>query len=306
MTHWKFLDCMVIVFWALAAILLITFGILSDSIVMASPQDSQPTPGETSIAQNRTDSDSGATHGGSKRDIPAQGSSNQPGLTNKPLVATSIEQRSRQPLFLLTCMSRGTYAVNLLQLDLSHALSDSQLFRVLKSQYKGLRRRWERIWTFKTVTNIQFVQFELHRKALVDIRKRDDIPPENRKDEYKYDPLPAHLIPPVGKNFLMHLYQHPDDADRDTICLARFPKRKNERLHIKSGNVTELGWGIHFEEGLHWKKIWVVGTAISTASVIFGICWSALRDDIQGGFGVSGFTMAVLAFGIGTMQAVHG
>jgi hypothetical protein len=169
-----------------------------------------------------------------------------------------------------------------------------------------LRHRWQRIWTFKTVASIQFVQFELHRKALVDIRKRDDIPPESRKDEYKYDPLPADLIPPVGKNFLMHIYQHPEDADRDAICLARFPERKNERLHIRSGNVTELGWGLHFEEGLHWKKIWAVGVAVTIASVIFGICWSILKHDIQGGFGVSGYTMAILTFGIGAMQAVHG
>jgi hypothetical protein len=238
--------------------------------------------------------------------MPAQGSSHQPGLTNRRLAPTSIEQESRLPLFLLTCMSRGTYAVNLLQLDLRHTLSDSQLFRALKAQYTGLRHRWQRIWSFKTTASIQFVQFELHRKALVDIRKRDDIPPESRKNEYKYDPLPADLIPPVGKNFLMHIYQHPEDADRDTICLARFPKRENERLHIKSGNVTELGWGIHFEEGLHWKKIWTGGAAVTIASLIFGICWSAMKHDIQGGFGVSGYTMAILTFGIGAMQAVHG
>jgi hypothetical protein len=305
MWHWKFLDC-IIFFWALAASLLISFKFLSDSIVIASPQESRPTLGETAPSQTGTETSSGVYYGGSQPDVPAQGSSHQPGLTNRRLAATSIEQESGLPLFLLTCMSRGTYAVNLLQLDLRHTLSDSQLFRALKAQYTGLRHRWQRIWSFKTAASIQFVQFESHRKALVDIRKRDDIPPESRKDEYKYDPLPADLIPPVGKNFLMHIYQHPEDADRDAICLARFPKRKNERLHIRSGNVTELGWGLHFEEGLHWKKIWAVGVAVTIASVIFGICWSILKHDIQGGFGVSGYTMAILAFGIGTMQAIHG
>jgi hypothetical protein len=134
MWHWKFLDC-IIFFWALAASLLISFKFLSDSIVIASPQESRPTLGETAPSQTGTETSSGVYYGGSQPDVPAQGSSHQPGLTNRRLAATSIEQESGLPLFLLTCMSRGTYAVNLLQLDLRHTLSDSQLFRALKAQY---------------------------------------------------------------------------------------------------------------------------------------------------------------------------
>ena len=82
-----------------------------------------------------------------------------------------------------------------------------------------------------------------------------------------------------------------------------FPKRMSERLQIRSENASEVGWGVHFAEGLHWKKVLAVEAIVTLTSIIFGVCWSVLRNDIQGGFGVSAYVMAILAFGIGTMQA---
>jgi hypothetical protein len=121
---------------------------------------------------------------------------------------------------------------------LTNTVCDLQLFQALKGQYAVLRRWWQRLCSFKTVTCIQFVRFELHRKALVDIRKIDDIPPPIRQNEYRYNPIPTDVIPPIGKNFLMHLYHHPEDADQDTICLSRFPKMKNQRLQIQAGSFS--------------------------------------------------------------------
>jgi hypothetical protein len=93
------------------------------------------------------------------------------GLQNHRVDASSTREAQRQILFLLACMSSGTFTINLLQLDLTNTVCDLQLFQALKGQYAGLRRWWQRLCSFKTVTCIQFVQFELHSKALVDIRK---------------------------------------------------------------------------------------------------------------------------------------
>ncbi len=84
-------------------------------------------------------------------------------------------------------------------------------------------------------------QFELYMSSLVEIHAHGSIPPESRKDEYRYRPLPAEGIPPVGENHLMHLFNHPEDADEEVVCLEKFPKRLRERLSVCSNKRTNLG-----------------------------------------------------------------
>jgi hypothetical protein len=219
----------------------------------------------------------------------------------------SHEAASHETLFLLTCISIGRYATSLMQLDLKQPapiVSDRQLLELLRAKYHQIRRNWRRrMLSFQTLTSIEFVQFELHRKSLVDIRKRDDIPPADR-NEYRYQPLPAEVIPPVGKNFLMHIYNHPEDADQETVCLTRFPKRIKERLKLGEADVP-IGWGIEFVEGIHWKKVWCFGFAIVLLSLSTGIVWSCTKEDVQGGFGIAGFMMAFLMFTVGMVQAAN-
>lgn len=148
-------------------------------------------------------------------------------------------------------------------------------------------------------------KFELHRRDLVDVRKRDDIPPFSRSDEYRYTPMPAELIPPIGKNFLMHMYSHPEDAGDDTYCLARLPKRLKEPLQLPKGFDTQLGWGIEYVEGLHWQKVFASGVVVCLLSLILGVTWSVLRQDVQGGFGVSAYMMTFLACAIGLVQTME-
>lgn len=211
-------------------------------------------------------------------------------------------------LFLLTCISIGRFATSLLQLDLkqpSAIVSDRQLLELLQARYHQARTNWHRkIFSFQTLISIEFVQFELHRKSLVDIRKRDDIPPAHRKDEYQYHPLPAEVIPPVGKNHLMHIYHHPEDADRETVCLTRFPKRIKERLAFGETDVP-VGWGIEFVEGVHWNKVWCFGFAIVVSSLIAGIVWSPAKRDVQAGFGIAACMMPFLTFMVGMLQAAN-
>lgn len=218
----------------------------------------------------------------------------------------STEAATQEPLFLLTCISVGRYATSLIQLDLQHpqpTVSDRQLLHLLRTRYTHLRRTWHRaLLSFHTLTSIDFVQFELHRKSLVDIRKRNDIPPEDRRNEYRYRPVPAEVIPPVGKNFLMHIYHHPEDADQETVCLARFPKRVKETLKLGGADMP-VGWGIEFVEGVHWNKVWCFGFAIVAVSLVTGVVWSCVRRDVQGGFGIAGYMMAFLTFMVGMLQA---
>ena len=66
------------------------------------------------------------------------------------------------------------------------------------------------------------------------------LPPKNRED-YRYSPTPSEIIPPVGKNLLMHLYEHREDADDDAFCLDRILKKLRERL-VRPQRGGGIGW----------------------------------------------------------------
>ena len=134
-------------------------------------------------------------------------------------------------LFLLLCCSEKRYATKLFQLDLitQGATSDKALFELLRLNYNGMRGRWLRLLSLRTRESIKFVHFEMYRSSLVDVRKINDIPPSGNID-YRYQPAPPDIIPPVGENHLKHIFLHPNHAEDEPICLNRFPKKLKEKL----------------------------------------------------------------------------
>jgi hypothetical protein len=128
------------------------------------------------------------------------------------------------------------------------------------------------------------------------------MPPETRKDEYQYQP--CDLIPPVGENLMAHLFHHPEDANEISVTCLRTPKKRKARLAVCPQMGTNVGWGIHLVEGWAMTRVWLL--ALSTfvlGSLVFGICWSILKHDIQGAFGVSSYIIALLTLAMGTVQA---
>lgn len=162
-------------------------------------------------------------------------------------------------LFLLLCIPHRQYATKLIHMDVCMLLSDRLFFANLRGHYRSMRGRWVSIFSLRQLRSIRFVKFEMYPSTLVDIRKTNDIPPETHKDEYRYRPVPAEVIPPIGENHLMHLYDHPEDAEDTAICLDKVPKKLREPLLVCPQRGTGLGWGIHFVEGLHWIKLWILG-----------------------------------------------
>jgi hypothetical protein len=81
--------------------------------------------------------------------------------------------------YLLLCYSQGRYATRLLQLDLVtlQATCDKTLFRILREHYRDMRGQWHQYLSLRTLESIKFVHFEMYRSELVDIRKKDDVPP---------------------------------------------------------------------------------------------------------------------------------
>ena len=211
-----------------------------------------------------------------------------------------------QQIFLLLCIPYRKYGTKLIHMDIATIQSDQDMFRELKNHYSAIRGRMTFLLSLQKLKCIRFVQFEVYRSELADIRKQHDIPPEDKAHEYRYRPIPAEVIPPVGENHMMHLYEHPEDAEETGDCLDKVPKKLRDRLLVNSGQRTKIGWGVYFIEGLHWMKVWVIGFVGLLASVAFGLCWAAVRNDIQGGFAVTGCMMMLLTFTVGIVQTAMG
>ncbi len=216
----------------------------------------------------------------------------------------SQSSATSENLFLLMCIPYRKHGTRLVHMDLAELISDETLFRKLRHEYQSIRGQWASYFSLWKMAEIQFVKFGLHKHQLVDIEEKNDLPPASLKNEYRYRPIPAKTIPPVGSNHLMHLYEHPDHADDVPFCLERIPKKIREQLELSPHQAPGLlGWGVYFAEGFDWPKFWVFGSVILSLSVLFGVCWSTLRQDIQGGFGVTACMMVAVTFTTGVVQA---
>ena len=206
-------------------------------------------------------------------------------------------------LFLLLCIPHRNIATKLVHMDVCTLLSDQQFFSSLRNHYCSMRGQWSRVFSLSQLTCIRFVFFEMYPSALVDIHKNNDIPPADRKYEYPYRPMPAEIVPPIGENHLMHLFDHPEDAEDSPICLDKVPKKVRDRLRVCPQRGTGLGWGIHFVEGPHWKKLWLLGFLGFLMSIAFGIAWASMKDDTQGGFGIAACLMVGVTYTISIVKA---
>ncbi|OMP86555.1 hypothetical protein BK809_0003725 [Diplodia seriata] len=170
-------------------------------------------------------------------------------------------------------------------------------------------RWWWAPLRLRGLASIDFVQFEVHRNRVVDIRKCPDMPPPVSKKAMgqqgagqQYDFEPHDLMPPVGSQYLMHLFRHPEDYESECITYARAPKRRGARL---DGGV---GWGVNLVEGFLADRVWaLVMVFFVLGSAVFAVVWACRRgDDVQGAFGVAGWMLTLAALVVGWAQASFG
>ena len=220
--------------------------------------------------------------------------------------------------WLLVCAKIGRYTTKLSHMDVCATGTDKVLFTQLRKAYTDLRSEWTRLFALRGIKSIRFVQvcestlleqsctdspqFELHRKELVDIRKVPDMPSGERRKEYLYET--CELLPPVGENYMMHLFHQPEDGDDESLTCLRVPKKTREKLKVCQQRGIGVGWGLHLVEGWLLNRIWILILVLFVlGSLVFGICWSIIGHDIQGAFGVSAWMLALAMLIVGTVQA---
>jgi len=89
-----------------------------------------------------------------------------------------------------------------------------------------------------------------------------------------------------------------------SLYLRHIPKRKNQALHFQPDKIEgNTGWGLHFVESLNGSLAVTVMFAISLAlGVVFAVCWSVWKKDVQGAFGVAAYMTSVMTLAVMTWQ----
>ena len=117
-------------------------------------------------------------------------------------------------------------------------------------------------------------------------------------EEYSFEP--SDLLPPVGSQYLLHLFRHPEDYDGELITYQRAPKR-NGRLQLG------VGWGINLVEGFLADRVWVLtSTLFAFGSVVFAIVWACKKGDLQAASGVAAWILSLSVLAVGWLQAFLG
>ena len=124
--------------------------------------------------------------------------------------------------------------------------------------------------------------------------------------EYRCKPIPAPHIPPIGENYMMHLYLSPGCINPSQLWVYnQFPKRTRGPLTARPETPAE-GWGIHFREGRNWPKIWMVVLIVFfLASLIFGVVYAVLKKDAQTAFGIAGYWVTLATALLGYLTTVN-
>jgi hypothetical protein len=149
----------------------------------------------------------GLTSNGVETSLPLHdGQINANAQTNVSSLQVGADSLPPELLFLPICYNEGRYATRVRQPELvkRQIQCDQSLFILLREEYQATRGKWFSIFSLRTISWIKFVHFELYRSELVDVRKVDDIPPPD-DTEYRYAPVPAHVIPPGMRLFLVSL-----------------------------------------------------------------------------------------------------
>ena len=122
--------------------------------------------------------------------------------------------------------------------------------------------------------------------------------PDTSSGDYTFEP--SDLLPPVGPEYLVHLFKHPEDYDRELITYCRVPK-KIGRLH------WGVGWGINLVEGFLADRVWIfISGFFALGSLIFVIAWELKKHDVQGASGVAAWIVSLSVLVVGWLQAYLG
>ncbi|KAL9118045.1 MAG: hypothetical protein Q9187_005412 [Circinaria calcarea] len=211
----------------------------------------------------------------------------------QPIQQTNTLQIKQAHKFLELCVNTGEFTKSLGEIEISQVRSDGNLFREIKSQYLRLRGYRAKHFLLKPVA-VQFVQFSLeerHQVGILDFPLA--LPPETEviAKRYEYDPCPLRPPPPIPSHIFLHYLNSSREHPR-SLWLDRLPKKLTESIK-QSTDPLPIGWGIHIIEGPNRRAMFWITVLIVLLSIIVSTTWTAVKGDIQGGFGLGAWIVSV-------------
>ena len=101
-------------------------------------------------------------------------------------------------------------------------------------------------------------------------------------------------MPVLSPKFLMGDFQYPlEIIAGQTSTLNQLPKRRQPEELRATPKEMVTGWGLHIEEDWHWPAIYCCFGVIVLFSLVFGIVWSVVNNDLQGAWAISGYAVSV-------------
>ncbi|OAP56500.1 hypothetical protein AYL99_09679 [Fonsecaea erecta] len=185
----------------------------------------------------------------------------------------------------------------------NYVVNDQQLFQLLRRKYATERSiGFSQFWP-RTVIRVSLAHFLVDASDFVDLRHYachgasadcKCIPPAN-DNLYHCTPRPSPYTPPIGTNYLTHLFQHPECINKvSTRVLNQVPKRFGQCIATTGAEAVEA-WGMEFEEGWDRDRLKNAILLVIAATLVFGILWAVLKHDIQGACGIAAFFMSAVA-----------
>ncbi|OTB16983.1 hypothetical protein K445DRAFT_316508, partial [Daldinia sp. EC12] len=108
--------------------------------------------------------------------------------------------------------------------------------------------------------------------------------------------MPAHLMPPVRPNMMVHFLENPMHASVQPDLYRRIPKKLRRKLTPCQVTGMSVGWGIEFVEGVDYFMLFLFGCVGFLISTIIAVAWSAIKQDVQSGFGIGAFVFTFTLF----------
>ena len=125
-------------------------------------------------------------------------------------------------------------------------------------------------------------------------------PPEH--PHYSYSPTPITMEPPIGHDTMLHCFRCPEVCSKSDFCLKRFPGHLYPDVTVDNDSDEGIAWGVELVEGREWAFLWIISFLVMSCSVAFGVVYTVVMRDVQGGFTVAGFIVAFGASLVGTLQ----
>ncbi|KAK5631153.1 hypothetical protein RRF57_006868 [Xylaria bambusicola] len=220
---------------------------------------------------------------------------------NSPTTKRQGLQASGIDLHLMLCIGKGQELPTFYQASVSNVSNDEQLFQFLRTQYWKLRNlpSW---FTFRCVKRLSLTQFEVDANDFAMLDPNDGtcnpqctcLPPVGRITGNEYccspapeTPLPSH--PAISPKVLTHYFKKMHAFKKlQTKIYKQLPKRTSKLDHAGPDD-TRIAWGIHFEEGWHWRTVYFLVFLSTSCSLAFGVAWAVVKKSIGDAFTAASF-----------------